>query len=198
MKKTLVLFDFDGTISLTDSTYGFYRFLYKSTILFLYNHYFSIFQYVLSHRLNLISYVTLKSIRLDKHTSRFNDIELSMLSEEYYIQCFAKLLNPRALERIHWHKSQGHELWVISASFDFLLQRWAKENDFNIIANETLVNNLRRQIKGVDVNYEAKVAYLKEKVNLKNYSEIYAYGDSEGDMALLNIANHKFYKPFKS
>ena len=198
MKKTLALFDFDGTITVIDSTLSFYNFLYNSKVSFLYNHYFLCFHYVLLYRLKLISYVTLKERRLDIHTSKYNDSELLKLSEEYYKKYCFKLLNPKAMERIIWHKNQGHELWVISASYDFLLQKWSIENGVNLITNETSLDNCKRRFNGRDVNYESKVEYLKLKVDLKSYSEIYAYGDSEGDKAMLDIANFKFYKPFRN
>lgn len=197
MKKTLALFDFDGTITFIDSTFSFYRFLYKSRLFFLFNHYFLCFHYVLLYRLNLMSYMTLKEKRLDIHTSKFKDIEILKLSEEYYKKCFLKILNPKAIDRINWHKKQGHELWVISASYDFLLQKWSTENGLKLITNKTFVENLKRRIVGMDVNYESKVEYLKQQVDLKSYSEIYAYGDSEGDKAMMDIANFKFYKPFR-
>lgn len=198
MKKTLALFDFDGTITVMDSTLSFYKFLYNSKVLFLYNHYFLCLHYVMLYRLKLISYLILKKKRLDIHTSKFNDSEILKLSEEYYKKYFFKLLNPKAIDRINWHKNQGHELWVISASYDFLLQKWSMENGLNLITNKTSLDNCKRQINGMDVNYESKVEYLKLKVDLESYSDIYAYGDSDGDKAMLDIANFKFYKPFRN
>lgn len=197
MKKTLALFDFDGTISYIDTTSSFYKFLYNSKVLFLYNHYFLCLHYVLFYRLKLISYIILKKKRLDIHTSKFNDSEILKLSEDYHKKHFFKLLNPKAMDRINWHKNQGHELWVISASYDFLLQKWSMENGVNLITNKTSLDNCKRLINGSDVNYESKVEYLKLEVDLQSYSEIYAYGDSEGDKAMLDIANFKFYKPFR-
>ena len=198
MKKILALFDFDGTITVIDSTLSFYKFLYNSKVLFLHNHYFLCLHYVLLYRLKLISYMTLKKKRLDIHTSKFNDSEILKLSEEFYKKYYFKLLNPKAMDRINWHKKQDHELWVISASYDFLLQKWSMENGVNLITNKTSLDNCKRRINGRDVNYESKVEYLKLKVDLKSYSEIYAYGDSEGDKAMLDIANFKFYKPFRN
>jgi len=198
MNKTLVLFDFDGTITVIDSTLSFYKFLYNSKLLFLYNHYFLCLRYVLLYRLKLISYFTLKKKRLDIHTTKFNDSEILKLSEEYYKKYYHNLLNPKAMDRINWHKNQGHELWVISASYDFLLQKWSMENGLNLITNKTSLDNCKRRINGRDVNYESKVEYLKLKVDLESYSEIYAYGDSDGDKAMLDLANFKFYKPFRT
>jgi phosphoserine phosphatase len=78
------------------------------------------------------------------------------------------------------------------------LGKWSLENGINLITNKTIVENSRRRVFGKDVNYYAKVEYLTKKVDLKNYTDIYAYGDSNGDYAMLNIANYKYFKPFRN
>jgi HAD superfamily phosphoserine phosphatase-like hydrolase len=102
------------------------------------------------------------------------------------------------MERIFWHKNQGHDVWVISASFDFLLHEWSVKNDINLITNKTVFKNFKRRIVGKDVNYDAKIEYLQLYVNLDEFSDIYAYGDSDGDKSMLRVANFKFYKPFRN
>lgn len=149
------------------------------------------------YRLNIISYLPLKKYRLHIHTSKFNDNQLELILSDFFSEYFSKLLNPKALDRIQWHKENGHEIWVISASYDFLLKKWSFENKIRLITNRTVLKESRRYLIGEDVNYEAKLNYLKDKININDYSDIYAYGDSEGDEAILRIANFKFYKPFR-
>ena len=197
MKKSIALFDFDGTITTHDSTQTFYKYIYNSKFPYFFNNYVLCFGHIILYRLKLISYLPLKERRLDIHTSKFDKDEFQILTSKFYSKYFSELLNPRALERIEWHTNQGHDVWVISASYDFLLHEWAIENDINLITNRTTVNQSKRHIVGKDVNFEAKLEYLKLQINLDDYSEIYAYGDSEGDNALLSIADFKYYKPFR-
>jgi phosphatidylglycerophosphatase C len=198
MKKSIALFDFDGTISTIDSVTYFYKFLYKCNLHYFINNYILCSLHILLYRIRLISYLPLKEYRLDVHTSRFNDVELKMLATEFYSKYFSGILNPKALERIQWHKNQGHDVWVISASYDFLLNDWSAENGIKLIANRTVKKKYKRYIDGKDVNFEGKLEYLKLHVNLDVYSEVYAYGDSEGDNALLSVAHFKYYKPFRN
>ena len=105
-------------------------------------------------------------------------------------------MNPKAIQRINWHKNQGHELWVISASYDFILEKWTRKIGVMLLTNKTFYNNgLRIQI-GNDMNFEEKVNAIKNVVNLDEYNDIYAYGDSEGDNQMLGIATKKYYKYF--
>ncbi|KAA8711021.1 haloacid dehalogenase-like hydrolase [Helicobacter canis] len=43
---------------------------------------------------------------------------------------------------------------------------------------------------------EQKAVRIKARYDLSRYEEIYAYGDSKGDTAMLALATHAFYKPF--
>jgi phosphatidylglycerophosphatase C len=198
MKKTIALFDFDGTITIQDSTESFYRYLYKSIFFYFLFHYVICSWDFVLYRMKFKSYLQLKNKRLHIHTSKFTESEFLKLTEDYFKKCFKSLLNPKAIDRINWHKNQGHEVWVISASYDFLLHKWSIESSVNLISNKTTVVNSKRIILGKDVNFNAKVEYLMSKVDLKEYSDIYAYGDSEGDNAMLNIANYKYFKPFRN
>ena len=197
MKKTIALFDFDGTITTKDSTKYFYKFLYKSNLQYWLFNYLYCLRLIILLKLRVINYLPLKKYRLEVHTSKFNDKKFKQLIADFYTKVFSSLLNPRALERINWHKKLGHEVWVISASYDFLLNRWSQDNDIKLITNKTIIENERRIIIDSDVNFEEKLKYIKHYINLEEYSEIYAYGDSDGDKAMLNIADFKFYKPFR-
>ena len=119
------------------------------------------------------------------------------MTQEFHIKVFNSLLNSKALNKIQWHENLGHDVWIISASYDFLLTRWSKNNNYNLITNKTEMKQGSRIMLGNDVNFEAKLEYLRLQINLDNYSEIYAYGDSEGDISMLSVADHKFYKPFR-
>jgi phosphoserine phosphatase len=47
-----------------------------------------------------------------------------------------------------------------------------------------------------DINFEEKLIQIKKVINLNEYNEIYAYGDSDGDKKMLEIATKSFYKYF--
>lgn len=197
MKQTIALFDFDGTITISDSTNTFYRFLYKKKAHYVLNNYIYCLKHIFFLILKITNYLPLKKRRLHIHTSKYNNDELEMIIKVFYDEVFYKLINQKALNRICWHKEQGHEVWVISASYDFLLNRWATEHQLNLITNKTYTSFSKRFIKNKDVNFDAKIEYLTKQINLEDYSEIYAYGDSAGDLSMLSVADYKFYKPFR-
>ena len=97
---------------------------------------------------------------------------------------------------MYWHKKEGHEVWIVSASYDFILDKWAEEVGAKLLTNRTFYDKNSRVLLGNDVNFEEKINVVKNSVNLKEYKDIYAYGDSEGDIQMLEIATKRYYKFF--
>ncbi|MFH4325395.1 haloacid dehalogenase-like hydrolase, partial [Acinetobacter baumannii] len=62
-------------------------------------------------------------------------------SLKYMGQEFAKTVIPtcireNALERIHWHKQQGDQVVVVSASLGVYLESWCQSLDLDVICNQ--------------------------------------------------------------
>jgi phosphatidylglycerophosphatase C len=54
------------------------------------------------------------------------------------------------------------------------------------------------RIEGKNIHGEQKTVSIREQWNLQEYAEIYAYGDSDSDKAMLALATKSFYKPFRT
>ena len=52
------------------------------------------------------------------------------------------------------------------------------------------------KLLGNDCNGLEKVRKIKEIYNLSKYEKIYAYGDTDGDKPMLDIADIAFYRKF--
>jgi HAD superfamily phosphoserine phosphatase-like hydrolase len=104
-----------------------------------------------------------------------------------------------ALDRIEWHKQQGDEIVVVSASLDVYLEHWCRSIGVGVICTEledaagTLTG---RYIKG-DCAGAEKVRRIRARYDLNRFSRIYAYGDSEDDREMLEIAHEKYYRWMK-
>jgi HAD superfamily phosphoserine phosphatase-like hydrolase len=103
------------------------------------------------------------------------------------------------MERIQWHKAQGHKVVIVSASIACWLKPGCDRNGLELIATKLEIKEgivtgklLTRNCYGIE-----KVNRVKEKYRLDDYETIYAYGDSRGDKELLELANESFYKPFR-
>jgi phosphatidylglycerophosphatase C len=197
MKKRLVLFDFDGTITTKDTFIEFIKF-YHGPIRFAMG--FALLSPVLiAYKLKLLAnwkakekVLTwfFKNESLDTFTSKCVEFTQSVLP---------KLIRPKALETIH-EMEKDYDIVVVSASAENWVSPWCRANNLHVIATtlEIIDGKLTGKIKGKNCFGIEKVNRIREKYDLVSYTEILAYGDSSGDKEMFELAHKHFYKPFRS
>lgn len=197
MSKKIVFFDFDGTITTDDSLLKFIRFVVGDRR-------FLLGLVVLSpmlvlYKLKLIPNYKAKQYMLSWFFKGMSKDAFLKVANEYSLVHIDKILRPKAIEKINWHKNQGHKVVVVSASIECWLRPWCEKNGLELIATKLEIKDdivtgklLSKNCYGVE-----KVNRIKEIYNLKDFEYIYSYGDSSGDKEMLSIANESFYKPFR-
>ena len=193
----LALFDFDGTISDEDSFRGFIiyycgysKFILGSIILS---------PIYLLYVLGLIKNNFMKEMAISFYFKNESVTNLWNKGKQYSDNEIDKIVRGKAREKINWHQSQGDRVVIVSASANIWLDSWCSRNGIELIATE--LEEMDGRITGKLVNGNCfgieKFIRVARLVNVKDYEEIYAYGDSRGDLELLDFANKPFYKPFR-
>lgn len=195
--KSLALFDFDGTISNLDSTTLFYKSLYSNRFAFIYRHLFLCLPQFLAYHFNLTNYLPLKRKRLQIHIGILSDDNFNRHLLKFQQVHLPSILKESAIERINWHINQGHDIWVVSASYDFLLSQWCEKMNIGLIVNKTVKNQHTCIFDGEDCNYSNKVHQILKRINISDYNKIYAYGDSDGDKNMLELAHESHLNFFE-
>jgi HAD superfamily hydrolase (TIGR01490 family) len=194
--KYLALFDFDETISIIDSTKLFYKTLYKNKFLYFFNHYILCGFELLKSKFGLQSYLILKNKRLKIHLDGLTENEFKKVTSIFNEKIIDTIINVKAMETIEWHKLNSHDVWVVSASYDFLIANWCEKNGLRLLVNKTKYLKKKIYITNEECNYDGKVTHIKNNINLDDYDIVYAYGDSSGDLAMLELADIKKFKVF--
>jgi HAD superfamily hydrolase (TIGR01490 family) len=197
-QKTLVLFDFDGTLTTHETVNVFYRSLYNNKALFYYVHYICCLPMLFTNFIGIQNYLKLKRERLKIHSTMFSKSEWEQAVNKFVNKTIYSIIKREGLERIKWHKAKGHDVFVVSASYDFLLEKWCSENGIQLICNTTKRINNHIEMRKEDCNYLEKVTRIKQEILIESYSEVYAYGDSKGDLEMMKLATHKYYRVFKN
>lgn len=98
-----------------------------------------------------------------------------------------------------WHKEQGDRVVLVSASFEEYLGVWARKIGIEVIATKMEVQGgkLTGRLATPNCYGAQKVARIRAQIDLTQFDEIYAYGDTRGDKEMLEIAKHKFYRVFE-
>lgn len=102
-------------------------------------------------------------------------------------------IRPELRDRIAWHRSEGHELVIVSASLDVYLDVVGPELGFDHVVCtrlEVVDGRLTGAMLGGNCRGPAKVERLRAAVPDVDSRELWAYGDSAGDRELLAAAQH--------
>ena len=193
-KKTIALFDFDGTLMKGDSFVPF---------LFSIHGTFSALT-----MLSIASPILIKAgIKkgMDGMKEKFielffGDFETALFyqpAKDLFDKYIHKRLIPQAIEKLKWHQSEGHTVVICSASPDVYMNKVAEKLNVDLLVCTKLEQKggiYTGKYDGKNCNFEQKVVMLKEKINFLDYDEIYAYGNAPGDKEMLKMAHKSFYR----
>ena len=197
IKTTLALFDFDGTITKEDSLIKFIRFAVGDTQTIV--GMIRLLPMLVRYTLKLLPNHRAKEMMLSYFFKGISEKAFEKVATEYSLNHIDKIVRPKAMEKILWHKQQGHKVVIVSASIECWLKPWCDKNGLDLIATQLEIkeNRLTGKFLGKNCYGIEKVNRVKEAYNLNDYNYIYAYGDSSGDKELLAFADEEFYKPFR-
>lgn len=197
MKKRIAFFDFDGTITTKDTFLEIIRYQ-KGTFLFVAGLLANI-HYILAWKLGLISNYTAKEKVLHFYFGNYSLEKFNQRCEEFEKEVLPQLLRPKALKEIERLQQAGAEIVIVSASAGYWSRHW--RNNLQLASLMTRLEEregkLTGRFDGKNCHGEEKVCRIKDTYDLSSYDEIYCYGDTKGDMPMLKLATHAFYKPFR-
>ncbi|MFY0674681.1 MAG: HAD-IB family hydrolase [Bacteroidia bacterium] len=189
MTKAVAFWDFDKTITTKDTTLYFLFYTQSWSKIFLGG--IRLGFYLLGMKLGILNTTKVKAKVYGYFFGGWELDKVNLLGEGFAKEIIPKLLNAEALEKLEWHKNQGHEIVVVSASPEFYLKPWCKQMGYDCIGT-LLYSEGGLMGKSIisDCAGKEKVNRIKQNINLAEYQEIYAYGNSEsGDRPMLNLAN---------
>jgi HAD superfamily hydrolase (TIGR01490 family) len=189
----LALFDFDGTITFSDT---FMPFIYLATsrsrivagsIL--------LSPLIGAYKLGLLATSRMRAAIARVTFSGRSEAEIAQLGQSYG-QSLRRVVRPEALAKIRWHQSQGDDVVVVSASLDVYLRAWCSEHGVALICTEleALSGVLTGRYAAGDCSGPEKARRAQAKYDLSRYSTVFAYGDTREDSELLALASRRFFR----
>lgn len=107
-------------------------------------------------------------------------------------------MRQRMLERLKWHQDAGHYCVLVSASPDIYLTEAAIRLRFDALICTQLHVDAKGALTGrfntPNCLGKEKVRRLEERFGPLHRIELYAYGDSSGDYAMLDAARHAWFR----
>lgn len=197
MRKTLALFDFDGTITNKDSFVDFLHYAVGTTRLIL--GLIRLLPAISAYFVKLMPNDHLKTLFLTRFFKNWSCEQFESKAQAYATEQLPRLLKAGALERIRWHQEQQHVVYIISASPEDWLRPWCHSLSLELISTqlEKIDNRITGKMRTLNCHGQEKVRRIREAIALDEFESIYAYGDSRGDRPMLDLARHKYYRNFK-
>ena len=197
MSRAIAFFDFDGTITTSDSLAEFIRYQHGSTG-FLAG-LIPVIPTIIGFKAGWVNRQHAKEKLMSAFFSGIPEQTFEQLANTFAREKIPAILRPLAMAKLNWHKQQAHEIVIVSASPTYWLEPWCHTNGFRCIATEleTVDGKITGRIRGKNCHGEEKVRRIREKYTLSDYTDIYAYGDTSGDKPMLALASHSYYKPFR-
>src|SRR5450631_3480046 len=195
INRIVAAFDFDGTITTSDSLRDFVRYTAGSA------------RFAMGVLLVLPSLVgmligicgrgTVKARFLATTIGGMTQRELEDAAQQYAAQRLRALIRPEMAERIREHKCRGHRLILISASPALYLRHWATATGFDVVlATELELRDGRFSGRLASPNCwgPEKARQLQQWFGNDQPRVLFAYGDSRGDQEMLALADYAWLR----
>ena len=189
-------FDFDETlVSVNSSKIGFkwlyeHKMLTKGFILKV-----IITQFL--NRKNIISEKRMADIMINFYKNKkLTDFEAG--ANEFYYDFLKPHLAPKIMERLEFHKKNGHILVIVSGSIRYYLEPAAKDLGIQHLVCTDLEEDANGLLTGKAIgqvcigNHKRELTLkLVDKLNI-DLKNSYAYGDNQADIPLLKLVGNPF------
>jgi phosphatidylglycerophosphatase C len=196
VNRRISFFDFDGTITTKDTLLEFVK--HSKGAFRFYLGFLLTSPWMLAYKLKVISNHKAKERFLSFFFRHRPMEEFQQACESFATTIIPRLIRPKALTEIARLRDAGAEIVIVSASPENWIRPWADKMGVKLLSTRLAVKDdrLTGKIMGRNCHGEEKVRRIKEAYDLADYDEIYAYGDTKGDLPMLHIAKISFYKPF--
>lgn len=194
MSNTLVLFDFDGTLTKHDTFIQFVFFAKGKPKAI--TGYFLFSPHIFLYYTKLLSGTTLKQ-KMTAFYFNGEKEEVLRSSGEQFIQKLESdgQFKNDLLQKLNGYKKNGAEVCVVSASLDIWIKPFCEKYQVNYLCTELQFENgtYNGNFKTPNCNNEEKAVRIKKAYDLSEYSTIIAFGNSSGDKAMFALADETHF-----
>ncbi|QLF94928.1 HAD family hydrolase [Pseudomonas sp. ABC1] len=194
-RPALAVFDFDGTLTDRHTFWRYMRFIVGPRAFWL--NMIPLLPQMLGVLLGMVPLMQARLAFIERYLGGLSQEQEREHARAFIAGHLPLWLRPEALRRLQWHQSKGHVTALVSNSPENYLQPWGKSVGFDHVCGTRLATGAQRLTGGIDGRNcveQEKMTRLRGCVANLDTFDIYAYGDSSGDAALLEAATFPFYR----
>jgi HAD superfamily hydrolase (TIGR01490 family) len=196
---SLAVFDLDGTLTHGDTLMPFLRFVAGARGFI--RRGLRALPSLAGWAMRMVERDRAKAAVLQAYLRGMGRAELERLGAAFASDRLPAMMRPEALERLAWHRAQGHRCVLLSASPTVYVEPWARAAGFDdVIATELAYDAGGRAtggFEGANCRGEEKVRRLRAALGDLGGCTLHGYGDSPGDRPFLALCAEAHYRPFR-
>ena len=195
--STLVLIDFDGTITTRDTLIEFVRF-YRGKKAY-WTGMLKLAPILGLFLFKLIPNWRAKQFFLSHHFKGESINDFNARCRDFSTQVLPALVRPPAVKAIEQYRRENATVAVVSASAENWVKPWCDQHGIICLATKLEVKDgsITGKISGRNCYGDEKVCRIRADFDLSSFQNIIAYGDSSGDKGMLELAHQQHYKPWR-
>ncbi|HDR8940082.1 HAD family hydrolase [Burkholderia vietnamiensis] len=193
--RIVAAFDFDGTITTSDSFRHFVRYA-VGTRRFAWAGLRAL-PWIVAMKAGLMSRGDAKAKFAWFALGPAGEAALDALARSFVADYLPQLVRADMLERVREHRARGHEVVLVSASPSLYLEKWAKTAGIDTVLATRLAFERGRftgRLAGENCWGPQKVVRLRGWWGNRPPATLFAYGDSRGDKEMAELANHAWIR----
>lgn len=123
------------------------------------------------------------------------EAELLALGSRFCQEVLPGRLRPDVLARLREYRDQGATVAVVSASLDLWLRPFCRSENVRMICTETefVDGKFRGHFATPNCNYAEKARRIAAEFDLTAFEKIIAFGNSRGDAAMFELAHEAWF-----
>lgn len=193
-RRALALFDFDGTLTTTESFGAFLRMVVPKARL----RWGAVLvaPLILAYRLRLLRGTVVRAAILRIAVRGLDVATVAAEGERYARDVVPATLRPEMLARLRWHRERGDVVAVVSGAFDACIRAWCDAEGVVMLASalERRDGRLTGRYAGAQCTGEEKARRVRATYDLSAFARIHAYGDTVEDLPMLALADDAVYR----
>ncbi|MEN5061004.1 HAD family hydrolase [Luteimonas sp. TWI1416] len=190
----LALFDFDGTITTKETFADFIHFAVPPVRLGMGK--VLLAPLVIGYRTGRVSGNLMRGSAVRIGLAGMPVDRAQALGRRFADEVLLGLQRPNVMSRIEWHKARGDRVVVVSGALELYLAPWCERHGLELICSrlEVREGRLTGSYAGNQCVADEKARRVRETIDTSLYEEIYAYGDTSDDFAMLRLAKHADFR----
>ena len=193
--KKLYCFDFDGTLTYSDTMFLYLKFYNPSKFRIQFIKHIPLFILL---KLNLLEAEKVKKSFIYSILKGEKKEKIEKKSQLFFDQYYPEIFRGNALDFIKNIDYSQTDCYIVSASLDIWVKPFAEKFKMNLLATNAEFKNdiFTGNFVGNNCNGVEKVNRIKAEITDKKYDKIIAFGDTFGDQPMLAWADEGQFKFF--